>query len=227
MRGPTFSNRVPTRRATLGLVAAVATFTAAVLSAVSPAAGGFLMLSLRPNAIPVASSSATFSAEAQALDDGGITFFPNAKLQCSTAIAGPIGCGQLLEPEVASAPDGTIYVTAQEGVPAGVDLWRRDPGSRDYVHISKPDRNDPLTENSGLALGGGDNDLAVTTDGRLLVASLSLVSAPVSYSTDRGKTFTKVEFANGLVNVDRMWLTTVGPKTVYYAYHDNEAQQIW
>jgi hypothetical protein len=227
MPGVSFSNRVRTRRASVGLVAAAAALTAALLSAVSPAAGGFLMLSTRPNAIPAASSSTTFSAEAQALDDGGITFFPNVKMPCSTDVAGPIACSALLEPEVASGPDGTIYVTAQEGVPGGVNLWRRDPGSSEYVHVAKPDRNDPLTEQTGLALGGGDNDLAVTTDGRVLVATLSLVSAPVSYSTDRGKTFTKVEFANGLLNVDRMWLTTVGDKTVYYTYHDNQASQIW
>jgi hypothetical protein len=155
------------------------------------------------------------------------TFFPNNTMTCSTAISGPSGCGQLLEPEVASAPDGTIYVTAQEGVPAGVNIWRRDPGSYEYKQLPKPDADEPLTSATGLALGGGDNDLAITTDGRILVASLSLVSAPVSYSTDRGQTFTKNQFANGLVNVDRQWMTTVGKSTVYLSYHDNEISQIW
>ena len=177
-----------------------------------------------------ATASSSFSEEAQALgpaSSGSITFFPNVKLPCSTEVAGPLACLGMLEPEVTSGPDGTIYVTAQEGVPGGVNLLRRDPGSYEYVHVAKPDRNDPLTSATGLALGGGDNDLAVTTDGRVLVATLSLVSAPVSYSTDRGETFTKVELANGLVNVDRMWLTTFGKSTAYYAYHDNQLSQIW
>lgn len=155
------------------------------------------------------------------------TFFPNVRLPCTTDVAGTFGCGQLLEPEVISGPDGTIYVTAQEGLPGGVDVWRRDPGTFEYKHLGKADANEPLTSATGFALGGGDNDVAVTTDGRLLVASLSLVSAPVSYSTDRGETFTKIELANGLPNVDRMWMTTVGKSTVYYAYHDNEISQIW
>jgi hypothetical protein len=177
-----------------------------------------------------AAASGSFSADAQAIGSagsGGITFFPNVQMPCSTDVAGPLACLGLLEPEVTSGPDGTIYVSAQEGVPGGVNLWRRDPGSYEYVHVAKPDRNDPITSLTGLALGGGDNDLAVTTDGRVLVATLSLVSAPVSYSTDRGETFTKVELANGMPDVDRMWLTTVGKSTVYYAYHDNTLSQIW
>jgi LPXTG-motif cell wall-anchored protein len=178
-----------------------------------------------PAMTPFATAGASGATEA---DTGATTFFPNVKLPCDQAIAGAlIGCGQLLEPEVTSGPDGTIYVTAQEGVPGGVDLWRRDAGTYEYKHVSKPDANEPLTSPIGLALGGGDNDVAVTTDGRVLVASLSLASAPVSYSTDRGESFTKVELANGLPNVDRMWLTTIGKSTVYYAYHDNEISQIW
>lgn len=178
------------------------------------------------SALTSSGSSSASAAPAEAVS--AATFFPNVRLTCDPAVAGAlVSCGQLLEPEVTSAPDGTIYVTAQEGLPAGVDLWRRDPSTYEYKHIAKPDANEPLTSSTGFALGGGDNDVAVTTDGRVLVATLSLVSAPVSYSTDRGQSFTKIELANGQPNVDRMWLTTVGRSTVYYAYHDNEISQIW
>ncbi len=218
---------LPTRRALIGVAVALAALTGLGAAPVTTPAGGFRTISLRQAGPAAQTTTSTFSSSAQADRRFGITFFPNVKMPCDRLIAGPAACNALLEPEVASAPDGTIYVTAQEGVPGGVNLWRRDPGSFEYVHVSKPDRNDPLTEQTGLALGGGDNDLAITTDGRVIVATLSLVSAPVSYSTDRGNTFTKIELANGLVNVDRMWLTTVGPDTIYYAYHDNEASQIW
>lgn len=173
-------------------------------------------------------ANASSSGAAQSTAVSAPTFFPNVKLPCSQQFSGALsGCGQQLEPEVASGPDGTIYVTAQEGVPGGVNVWRRDPGTYEYKQLYKADANEPLTSNTGLALGGGDNDLAVTTDGRVVVASLDLLSAPVSYSTDRGKTWNKVELANGLPNVDRMWLTTVGASTIYYAYHDNQISQIW
>ena len=155
------------------------------------------------------------------------TFYPNAKLTCSTTLSGPSGCGQLLEPEVVSAPDGTIYVTAQEGVPGGVDLWRRDPGSFDYVQLHKPDQNPVLTSSTGLALGGGDNDIAVSTDGKVYVASLSLVSASVATSRDRGETFDNNLLAANFIGVDRQWMTSVGSDTVYMAYHDVAVSQIW
>src|SRR5437764_3240055 len=103
---------------------------------------------------------------------GPVTFYPNTKLTCSTTLAGAAGCGQLLEPEVASGPDGTIYVTAQEGVPGGVDFWRRNPGSFQYVQLHKTDQNPVLTKSTGLALGGGDNDLSISSDGKVYVSSL-------------------------------------------------------
>ena len=156
-----------------------------------------------------------------------VTFYENAKMPCSTDLSGPIGCGQLLEPEVVSAPDGTIYVTAQEGVPGGVDLWRRDPGTFEYVQLHKPDQNPVLTEATGLALGGGDNDIAVSTDGKVYVASLSLVSSSVATSTNRGETFDNNLTAANMVGVDRQWMTSVGRDTVYLTYHDIYVTQIW
>jgi hypothetical protein len=210
------------RRALVGLSAVTA-----IVAGVMGAGGGTIARIGFMLYAPTTSAGAQSSNASAPQAVSAPTFFPNVKMPCLTEVAGPAACLGLLEPEVTSAPDGTIYVTAQEGVPGGVNLWRREPGSSEYVHINKPDANEPLTSATGFALGGGDNDLAVTTDGRVLVATLSLVSAPVSYSTDRGETFTKVELANGLLNVDRMWLTTIGKSTVYYAYHDNELSQIW
>lgn len=214
------------RRALVGACVVVAATNAVVgLVATTPEAG-WRTISVSP--LTANGSSASSASTFETVSVSAPTFFPNVRLTCDPDVSGAlVGCGQLIEAEVTSAPDGTIYVTAQEGLPAGVDLWRRDPGTYEYKHISKPDANEPLTTPTGFALGGGDNDIAVTTDGRVLVATLSLVSAPVSYSTDRGETFTKVELANGLANVDRMWLTTIGKSTVYYAYHDNEISQIW
>jgi hypothetical protein len=164
---------------------------------------------------------------AKKIPRGSVTFFPNQILPCDTDIAGSFGCGQLVEAEVSSASDGTIYVTAQEGVPAGVDFWRRDPGSFEYVQLPKPDGQPVLTETTGLAYGGGDNDLAVSTDGKVYVSSLALVTAGVATSTDRGDTFAYNAAASGLVGVDRQWMTTFGPSTVYMSYHDFYVFNIW
>src|ERR1043166_9252137 len=78
-------------------------------------------------------ATATTTAATGTPGTGTPTFFANIKMPCSQILSGANGCGQLLEPEVASAPDGTVYVTAQEGVPGGVNIWRRDPGTDEFV----------------------------------------------------------------------------------------------
>ncbi|MGH2740570.1 MAG: hypothetical protein ACRDH6_08845 [Actinomycetota bacterium] len=158
---------------------------------------------------------------------GRITFFANQKLPCDPAISGGSGCLQLGEPEIVSAPDGTIYATAQEGVPGGVNLWRRDPKTFEYEQLPKPDAQPVLTPATGLAYGGGDNDIAVSSDGKVYVSSLALVTAGVATSADRGETFAYNVAASGLPGVDRQWITSFGPDTVYMSYHDLALFNIW
>ncbi|MFN2591170.1 MAG: hypothetical protein ABR518_10445 [Actinomycetota bacterium] len=176
------------------------------------------------SAIPAPRSAA---ASASSGRSSAPTFYPNAKMPCSTDLSGPAGCGQLLEPEVVSAPDGTIYVTAQEGVPGGVDLWRRNPTSFEYVQLHKPDQTPVLTETTGLAYGGGDNDITISTDGKVYMSSLALTSAVVATSRDRGQTFENNPVASNMPGVDRQWMTSLGTDTVYMTYHDIYVAQIW
>jgi hypothetical protein len=66
-------------------------------------------------------------------------------------------------------------------------------------------------------LRGGDDDLAVNTNGDLIATDLDVSHASVQISRDHGKTFT-----DGTITApedDRPWLTTAGP-LVYVAYHD-------
>ncbi|MDQ1445029.1 MAG: hypothetical protein QOI20_1493, partial [Acidimicrobiaceae bacterium] len=165
----------------------------------------------------------------------GFSFFPEVGMPCSLAIEGPIGCGQALEPEAKTGPDGTIYVTAQEGTPAGVMAWRRDPGSFEYLQLAKPDGlPGNVSEATSTTGGGGDNELAIGTPDpdlggayRVYVSSLnSLVTNGVAVSTDRGDTWSNNPIASSFVGVDRQWLAAVGPKTAYLSFHEIGASTV-
>lgn len=158
---------------------------------------------------------------------GPVKFFTNQELPCDTAIAGEFGCGQLLEPEAKSAPDGTIFVSAQEGAGGGVDVWRRDPRTFVYEQLPKIDPI-PGTDDHGLTPGGGDNDLAFSTDGTVYVTSLySLVTSSLARSEDGGDTWTNNELASSFVGTDRQWIAAYGPDTVYMTYHDIYVFNLW
>ncbi|MCA1727329.1 MAG: glycoside hydrolase [Actinobacteria bacterium] len=158
-----------------------------------------------------------------------VTFFPNVELTCDLEIAGGIGCGQLLEPEAKSAPDGTIWVTAQEGAGAGVNVWIRDPKTFVYRHLAKVD-GDPVgvTRETGLTPGGGDNDLSISTDGGIQISTLnSLATIGMAVSDSGGEDFEYNPQSSNFVGVDRQWQTAYGPDTVYLAYHDIDIVQVW
>src|SRR5207245_615609 len=82
--------------------------------------------------------------------------------------------------------------------------------------------------NVGVALGGGDADIAVngrdpvTGIPNLPVSSLTLApGVSVAHSTDRGDTFTPLNpLAAVLAGDDRQWMDAIDAKTVYLAYHD-------
>jgi hypothetical protein len=165
---------------------------------------------------------------------GGFSFFDDTLMPCDLAIEGPIGCGSASEPEVKSGPDGTIYVTGQEGTPAGIMAWRRDPGSFKYKQLQKPDGIPVVTPATSLTGGGGDNELAIGTPDpdlgggyRVYTSSLnSLVTNGVEVSTDRGETWFSNPLASNFVGVDRQWLAASGPKTVYLSYHELAARSV-
>jgi len=156
-----------------------------------------------------------------------MTFFPDQELPCSTDKDGAaFGCGQALEPEVKSGPDGTIFVTAQDGTPAGVMAWNCGPTTFNCQQLGKPDSLTGPDGETGVTGGGGDNELAIGTpsaDGtyRIYVSSLmSLATNAVAVSTDQGATWKNNVVASSFAGVDRQWLAAYGEKTAYLAFHE-------
>ncbi|MDQ1402738.1 MAG: hypothetical protein QOG03_1054 [Actinomycetota bacterium] len=169
-----------------------------------------------------------YQVGSQSLASGpSFSFFPDQEMSCSLEKDGlVIGCGQAIEPEVKSAPDGTIFVTAQDGTPGGVMAWRRDPGTFSYTQLDKPDGAPVVGNASGTTGGGGDNELAISAPDangnyRVYVSSLmSLVTNGVAVSTNRGDSWLFNPVASNFAGVDRQWLAASGEKTVYLAYHE-------
>jgi hypothetical protein len=186
-----------------------------------------VLLAVLVLALPALAKADPPAEPAAAAVASGLDFFQNVKMPCSADTAGPLGCGQLVEPEVTSAPDGTIYVTAQEGVGGGVNLWKRDPSVHTYTQLNKPDGIQTVTRRTGVTIGGGDNDVAISTDGKIYVTSLNLVTATLSTSTDGGKSWLINPIANMEAGVDRQWIAAEGPNTVYMSYHDAAIGNIW
>ena len=172
-------------------------------------------------------SSGDDSAQRSSGSSKRMTFFADQEMPCSTEKDGALfGCGQALEPEVKSGPDGTIFVTAQDGTPAGVMAWNCGPTTFNCQQLGKPDSLTGPDGETGLTGGGGDNELAIGTaaaDGtyRVYVSSLnSLVTNAVAVSTDKGATWKNNAVASSFVGVDRQWLAAYGEKTAYLAYHE-------
>ncbi len=157
-----------------------------------------------------------------------VTFFPNVELTCDLTIAGPIGCGQLLEPEVKSDPDGIIWATAQEGAGGGVNMWVRDPKTFTYTHVAKIDGVPGVTDATGATPGGGDNELSISTDGDIQVSTLnSLATIGMAVTGGVGEALEYNPQVANFVGVDRQWQASYGPDTVYLTYHDIFISQVW
>src|SRR5712691_3298823 len=157
---------------------------------------------------------------------------------------------QGVEPGDRVDPQGTAYVVSIRGVPGGIDLWRWSrklegpPNGNQtlpFKYEGQPDNcgifsftnggcanNVGNPTNLGVALGGGDADIAVngpdpvTTVPNLPISSLTLApGVSVAHSTDRGDNFTLLNpLAAVLAGDDRQWMDAINPKTVYLTYHD-------
>src|SRR6266550_1101727 len=125
--------------------------------------------------------------------------------------------GQGAEPSIAidtsaTASRGNIYVGAI-GDSNGPLEWHSYDGGKTWSQPVPFDLNGPLR--------GGDQDIAVNTNGDLLATDLNVSWASVQISKDQGKTFddgTQTAFED-----DRPWITAAG-QNVYVAYHDFVAE---
>jgi hypothetical protein len=142
------------------------------------------------------------------------------------------------EPSLALDPRNprNVYVAAPQGIPTGLNLaiggsttsgvgfWASHDGGRSF----------PIAQNIGSALGGGDSDVEVGSDGTVYVADLEAAGAAICTSHNGGRTFTSGNALSALDSCktvttnqqgpenDRQWLNVGrGQKdAVYLTYHD-------
>ncbi len=118
------------------------------------------------------------------------------------------------EPGIEAAPDGTLYVHGPRGLGGTSYLWRSTDGGSTWVLTSNTFR---IT-----APGGGDSDVSVAPDtGYLAWTDLSLASAGVGRSTDKGDTWI-AQPLNTPVE-DRQWVAAVAGGISYHVTHQIES----
>src|SRR6059058_1448652 len=125
--------------------------------------------------------------------------------------------GQGAEPSLAidmspTASRGDIYAAAI-GDSNGPLEWHSYNGGKTWSQPVPFDLNGPLR--------GGDDDIAVNTNGDLLAADLNVSWASVQISTDHGQSFDAG--TQTAPEDDRPWLTAAG-QNVYVFYHDFTAE---
>ncbi len=139
----------------------------------------------------------------------------------------PIFFQQGGEPEVKTDIFGNIYVTAIQGVPGGVDLWKSIDQGATFVYLGQPDgaQDKCPTIPQCAALGGGDDQIDVSTGGYLYVSSLWLGNVTMSTSYDGGtggvspgQKWEVHPAAAGVPSDDRQWVAAYGPQTLYMTY---------
>ena len=157
---------------------------------------------------------------------GNFTFGSTQQL-LPGALASTLGF-QDVEPEIKIDIFGNIYVTAIEGVPAGVDFWKSTDKGASFVYLGQPDGAQcpvPGTCTNDAGLGGGDDSIDVSSGGYLYVSSLWLGSVTMSASYDGGtggvepgQKWEVNPVAAAVPSDDRQWVAAYGPQTVYMSY---------
>jgi len=148
---------------------------------------------------------------------------PAILLSTSSSAAGPtfgspIKAGNRgFEQGINMLPDGTIFVDEPAGFGAHSNAWRLDPGATSYTKLVFPT---PW----GRLPGGGDSDIALTSDGRVYFLDLWVGSNSIAVSEDRGETWSIGTPFTTLPLTDRQWIAvgerdeSTGKDTVYVVY---------
>jgi hypothetical protein len=120
------------------------------------------------------------------------------------------------EPGIDVAKDGTIYVNAPSGLLSSL------PGSPSFVYRSSDGGSTWTKLPTGLRAnfpGGGDSDISLDpSTGKIYMTDLWLGSSTVSFSTDRGNTWTANPI-EGTPIQDRQWISTPGGNRAYHLTH--------
>jgi subtilisin family serine protease len=136
---------------------------------------------------------------------------------------------QDLEPRAAYDSLGNIYVAAIQGTPGGTDVWKSGDGGNSFTYLGQPDGGQAGSATAGRTpgVGGGDEDIAVGSTGRVYVASLFGVQQPMSItmssSTNGGTVWAANPMAQNVPLDDRQWIASDGDKQVYLTFAQSGA----
>lgn len=177
--------------------------------------------------VGTASLTATTANRTATYTKGGFTFSNDVPLKAPVTVSDG-------EPSSRTDTKGNFYVSGIRGFPAGVDLWYFDlnPASPTYDPLmqfpqyrGQPDGfTGQASAQAGINAGGdggGDIDLAVTSNGTLAFASLIAANLSTGATTDMGMNYTLNPVGNatgGIPANDRQWLEAFGPNSVYILY---------
>lgn len=120
------------------------------------------------------------------------------------------------EPGIDVANDGTIYINAPAGLLSSLPgspspVFRSGNGGASWTKT-------PFGQRANLP-GGGDSDISLDpATGKIHMTDLWLGSATVSFSSDRGQTWT-ANPVQGVVVQDRQWISTPGNGIAYHLTH--------
>ena len=179
--------------------------------------GGFFLLKPRPASASPHPGFPTYTT-------GSFTFGTPVQMVRPPS---PVFLQQGGEPEVKTDIFGNIYVTAIQGVPGGVDLWKSINQGATFVYMGQPDGAQDKCSSipQCFGLGGGDDQIDVSSDGFLYVSSLWLGNVTMSASYDGGtggvlpgQKWEVNPAAAGVASDDRQWVAAYGPQTVYMTY---------
>ena len=152
---------------------------------------------------------------------GRFTFSP------PTRLLGPDGLifgVQDLEPRAAYDAQGNIYVAAIQGTPAGTDVWKSADGGNTFTYLGQPDGAQAASATVGRTpgLGGGDEDIAIGSSGRVYVCSLFGIEDPMTVtmcsSPNGGAAWIANPMSQDVPLVDRQWIAAAGDNTVYMTF---------
>jgi hypothetical protein len=181
-----------------------------------------------PSGKPTAKADTTKSAptERQGIHVASAAFTFSAPIKLARPQS-PIFFQQGGEPEIKIDIYGNIYVTAIQGVPGGVDLWKSVNNGGTFTYLGQPDGAQDHCPDipQCVALGGGDDSIDVSPGGYFYVSSLWAGNVTVSTSFDGGvggaapgQAWQVNGAAASIIADDRQWVAAYGPETLYMTY---------
>ena len=154
---------------------------------------------------------------------GIVNGFEFGELQSDTVGSGGCGTNAAGEPAIHVSRADLVALSSERGLGGGTDTWR-GPAAAPACDLEYRGEANAIV--SGVALAGGDTDLAIASERNgagtytIYVASLNLASVAVAHSTDDGSTWSNVPLVFGLPLDDREWIAAYGANTSLLTYHD-------